>query len=74
MSAKSVLHMKHAQITEIGTGKICGRTGGKNGENTRNLKMTFEWGPSIWYNPNRCLMCEKETSLFVCSAPIRTKF
>ena len=29
MSAKSVLHVKHSQITEIGTGKICDRKGKK---------------------------------------------
>ena len=27
VSAKSVLHMKHLQVIEIGTGKICDRTG-----------------------------------------------
>ena len=27
MSAKSVLYMKHPQISEIGTMKICGQTG-----------------------------------------------
>ena len=30
VSTKSVLYMKHPQITEIGTGKICGRTGKQN--------------------------------------------
>ena len=32
MSAKSVLHMEHPQITEIGTGKMCGQTGTKHSE------------------------------------------
>ena len=31
VSAKSVLHMKQLQITEIATGKICGLTGKKQG-------------------------------------------
>ena len=33
MSAKSVLHIKHTRLAEIGTGKICGRTGKKQGKN-----------------------------------------
>ena len=37
----SFAYMKHPQITEIGTGKICGRTG-----KTGNLKIQCEWGPS----------------------------
>ena len=36
VSAKSVLPLKHPQITEIGTGKICGRTG-KNRENAGDI-------------------------------------
>ena len=41
VSAKSVLHIKHPQITEIGTGNICSRTG-----KTGNLKIEdpdFRW-------------------------------
>ena len=44
MSAKSELHMKHPQITEIGTEKICCRTRKKTGK-TGNLKIEFGWGP-----------------------------
>ena len=47
LSTECVLYMKHHQITEIGTGKICLPTGKQNRENTGNLKIEFEWGPCI---------------------------
>ena len=48
VSAKSVLHMKHPQIGEIGTGKCCGRTG-KKAKITGKLKIEVKWGPCILF-------------------------
>ena len=63
MSPKSVFHLKHTQITDIGTGKICSKTG-KSRENTGILKITFEWGPCFCIDANCTLDCRYRSFRF----------
>ena len=45
MSAKSVLHMKLPQITEIGTGEIWDQTGKKQGKHREIEKKNLSGDP-----------------------------
>ena len=47
MSAKSVLHIKHPQVPDIGTGKSCGQKGKTRILFKKKKKNNFERGPSL---------------------------